>query len=250
MSGDPLRHLIERYLREVDEALGDLPPAQRREILDDLRAHIHDALAAVPDPDEATLRSILDRLGAPDELAREARERTGRVDSPPEPETARQPGIFETIAVVATAIVWPIGLVLVWLSASWRTRDKLIATALPLFGFAFAMLMLIPVSFAVVTGSETPMTPHDVIFGPQPTVVVPAETPVAMPTPEIIHGETVARGGIGVVEFILLLGALFGTPFLSAAYLAFQLRRPKERQQPTAHVSDAQGLDSGLRLVQ
>jgi uncharacterized membrane protein len=249
VSGDPLRHLIERYLREVDEALGDLPPTQRREILDDLQSHIHDALAAVPEPDEATLRSILDRLGTPDELAREARERLGIVGSPPEPDTRRRPGIVETIAVVTTAIVWPLGLLLVWLSGSWRTRDKVIATASPVFGFAFAMLMLIPVSFAVVTGSATPVTPGEVVLGPQPTVVVPPETPVTMPAPEITHVEGITTIGIGAGEFILLLGALFGTPFLSAAYLAFQLRHSQERQQPTARVSDAQRLDSGLRPV-
>lgn len=206
MSGDPFRHLIERYLSEVDEALGDLPPARRREILDDLRAHIRDALAAITDPNEAAVRSILDRLGTPDQLARKARERIGIVDSLPEPETARRPGIFETIAVVATAIIWPIGLVLVWISDRWRTRDKVIAAAVPVLGFAFAMLMLIPASFGVVTG----------------TAFAPQATPVALLTPAATAG------------LILLLGSLFGTPFLSAVYLADQLRRPEERRHLTA----------------
>ncbi|MCM8747815.1 hypothetical protein NET02_01490 [Thermomicrobiaceae bacterium CFH 74404] len=228
MSDDPLRPLVERYLREVADALSDLLPAQRREILDDLRTHIHDALAAVPDPDEATVRSILDRLGTPDELAREARERLGIVGSAPEPETARRPGLFETIAVVATAIVWPIGLVLVWLSESWQTRDKLVASALPLLGLALVVLWVTPIRVDSRVESYELATPVTYSPGAEPSVAPPVGTPTVLATPPSHPRTTVERANwASLLGIAILLGGSFGLPFASALYLAFQLRRPK-----------------------
>lgn len=45
-------------------------------------------------------------------------------------------------AVGGTAVLWPVGVLLVWASPRWRLRDKLIATALPLGGLSFSLLVL------------------------------------------------------------------------------------------------------------
>lgn len=225
MSDAPFRSLIDDYLRQVEQALYDLPPAQRREILDDLEAHIRDALAASPGTDESDVRSLLERLGPPDDLARAARERA-ESPGPPMAISHRRVGLLEAVAVVATAVCWPVGILLAWLSDSWRRRDKVIATVLPISGLVLALLMVLPASVAIVTGSATPMTPGDVVFGPQSTVSVPQQTPGAMPTPDVVVVGQEVRGGLGVVEVFLLLFVLFGTPLVSAAYLAAQLRRP------------------------
>jgi len=250
VSDDPLRALIDRYLREVDEALGDLPYSQRREILDDLRTHIHDALSAVPDTNEATLRSILDRLGAPDELAREARERMGMAGSLSQPKVARRPGIYETVAVVLTAIVWPIGLVLVWLSESWRTRDKLIASALPLLGLALVGLWVTPIRVDSRVESYELATPVTYSPGAEPSVAPPVGTPTVLATPPSHPRTTVERANwTSLLGIAILLGGSFGLPFASALYLAFQFRRPKTRTLHTGGTSSFTAAGPSPRYV-
>jgi len=57
--------LAERYLSRLDEQLKDLAPAERREVVDEIRNHIADATRA-----GKPLDSVLQALGSADELAR------------------------------------------------------------------------------------------------------------------------------------------------------------------------------------
>ncbi|MBO9386612.1 MAG: hypothetical protein J7453_09265 [Thermomicrobium sp.] len=50
--------------------------------------------------------------------------------------------ILMLVAVAATAVLWPIGLLLTWASVRWRLRDKLIATILPLAGLILSLVIL------------------------------------------------------------------------------------------------------------
>ncbi|MCX7622848.1 MAG: hypothetical protein N2Z82_03690 [Thermomicrobium sp.] len=50
--------------------------------------------------------------------------------------------LLAAVAVGATAVLWPIGLLLAWASGRWRLADKLIATALPVAGVALSLLVL------------------------------------------------------------------------------------------------------------
>ena len=68
--------LIDLYLRELEREPGTLPRSRRREVMDDVRAHIADARHEAGH-DEITVRELLDRLGDPAEIATEARERFG-----------------------------------------------------------------------------------------------------------------------------------------------------------------------------
>lgn len=225
---EAVQRLIATYLEEVAVALADLPPAQRREILDDLRAHIADALAAAPEQNEAAVRNILDRMGTPDDLARDARERLG-ISPPPTAAALGEPGLLEYAAIVLTALLWPIGILLAWSSAWWQTRHKVIATLIGVLGIMAVVFGLI--SFTVVSG--TSVTAEVVLDVP---VYVGEGTPTAEATPPTGPAEPSRRfwrqvGEAGprilVLPLILLIPA---SPLLSAGYLAYRLRHPGRRR--------------------
>jgi hypothetical protein len=62
--------LVRSYLRELDEALGGLPPAQARELREQIAAHLDDELA--PGTPDSEVIAALRRLGSPADLAAEA----------------------------------------------------------------------------------------------------------------------------------------------------------------------------------
>lgn len=123
--------LVEDYLDRLATATQMLPSAQRTELLAEIREHIGVTLSQNDDQGEAALRTILDRLGAPEDIAREA----GAVASG---ETAerRRVHAFEVVTVILLLIGgivlpvlgWVIGAVLLWSSGRWTTRDKVIGT--------------------------------------------------------------------------------------------------------------------------
>jgi hypothetical protein len=126
----PRADLRDDYLRRLEAAAARLPRDRREELVTELRAHIDAALAERGSADEATVRDVLERLGSPEEIVREA-------DDAPPPAARR--GTHDTVALlvlgfggfVLPGLGWMIGLALVWASPSWSRRQKWIATALP-----------------------------------------------------------------------------------------------------------------------
>ena len=119
--------LILRYLQDLERELYDLPASRRQELLDEVGEHIATARAALDPETEAGVRTMLERLGDPADIAAEARERSGVQRPPARPATPW----LEVIAIVLLVIPfagWVVGVVLVWLSRLWTTRDKLIGT--------------------------------------------------------------------------------------------------------------------------
>jgi hypothetical protein len=71
MSGTALdHHLVRDYLAELDAAMRGLPPVQARELKEQLRAHLDEALP--PEPSDQEVAAALARLGSAPELAAEA----------------------------------------------------------------------------------------------------------------------------------------------------------------------------------
>lgn len=64
--------ILNQYFRRLEQALTLLPAGRREQIVEDLRAHIEDALLSEPDRSEAAVLAVLDRVGDPDEIAQEA----------------------------------------------------------------------------------------------------------------------------------------------------------------------------------
>jgi hypothetical protein len=76
MSGTALHHhLVRDYLAELDAAMRGLPPTQARELKEQLKAHLDEALP--PEPSDEEVVATLARLGSAPELAAETRALAG-----------------------------------------------------------------------------------------------------------------------------------------------------------------------------
>jgi hypothetical protein len=118
--------LVERYLADLHEALGDLPRRQRDELIGEIQAHIDEALPS--GASDAEVRTLLDRLGEPEQIADAERERLG-VDAPTVGWLERLTIPLLLIGGVVIPVAgWIVGLVFLWLSRCWSSRDKLIGT--------------------------------------------------------------------------------------------------------------------------
>ena len=116
---------VEHYLHDLEEELRDLPPARRRELLEEIREHIGEALAEIPDGEEAEIRNVLERVGEPAVIAEEARERFGI--------RRGKPGIREMATLILLPlggflwiIGWAVGAILLATSTVWTSREKVI----------------------------------------------------------------------------------------------------------------------------
>ena len=184
-------HLIDDYLRRLEHAAAHMQRTRRTELVAEIRGHIETALSQENAAGEAAVRNVLDRLGPPEEIVEAA--------EPPSPPDDRRAGVLEIVALlglIVPFIGWLIGIILVFVSRAWSSRDKVIG----------AILLFLPVAVlsmgyvaAGPSGSEE-STP-------------PGEThPV---------GEKVeAPAELGPAELILFVA---GLP--SALYLGWRLRR-------------------------
>jgi hypothetical protein len=198
--------LIAAYLQDLSAALAGLPRERRREVVEEVADHIAEARAEVTVESEAEIRNLLERVGDPDEIAAEARERFGI--------RPRGGGIREIAAIVLLlmggfvfVVGWFVGVVLLWASEAWTTRDKLIGT----FVVPFGLLPLVYAMSATLTATESCVSVSEV----NPETV---ET-----TSEVCTGGPSLAGEIagGVVFLVLLVG-----PFFTTIYLARRMRRP------------------------
>lgn len=112
------------------------------------------------------------------------------------------PGFLEVAAVVLTPLLWPIGVILLWTSSAWSTRDKLIGTLLPPGGYMGTPLLFF-LGLGTVASTTTCSSGGD---GP-PTCTYSGPPAWVPPTLSIL-----------LVVFMIL-------PIATAIYLAFQLRR-------------------------
>lgn len=119
---------VDRYLRDLKEDVRDLPKAQQRELVGEITQHIDSALAEMPTHTEADVRNVLEHLGDPADIANEARERLGIHRA--------KAGLREYAAVILLPIGgviipilgWIVGLILLWSSPVWTSRDKWIGS--------------------------------------------------------------------------------------------------------------------------
>jgi uncharacterized membrane protein len=133
--------LIDDYLNRLHRELAGVARARRNELVEEISHHIAEARAGLEDEREAEIRTLLDRLGDPAEIAAETQERFGVKES-------RRGNGLDILALVLLLIGglvlpvvgWFVGVALLWVSSAWTTGEKLIGTlfvpgglALPLF---------------------------------------------------------------------------------------------------------------------
>jgi hypothetical protein len=173
--------LIRDYLDRLEASAQRLPVDRQLELLAEVREHIELALKEAGSRDEASIRTILDRLGSPETIV--AAEEGGQygevpymIASPAPRPTQRgsEWGWLETIAlllVTVGAVLLPIlgplaGIVLIIVSnrATWRTKLVVSAAGIAVTGTILLLfgLVIIPVG----TG------------GPSAPTAIPAPTPI------------------------------------------------------------------------
>ena len=121
--------LVDAYLAQLERELDGLPDAVVRDILDGVREEL-----AGLDADQAEV--IIEQLGDPAFIAAEARAAAEPLSLSPQREPRGY--VFLTAMIVALGGViipvvgWVVGVVMMWLSTSWRTWEKWVATLTPL----------------------------------------------------------------------------------------------------------------------
>jgi hypothetical protein len=203
--------LIEGYLARLRAAADGFPADARIELVDDVSAHITEARSREPGETDATILNILDRLGDPAAVAAEARERLGLRTEP-----AYKPGLLEVAAVVLVPLFWPVGVILLWISPAWKTRDKIIGTLLPPGGY-----------LGVLTVGLAAAGTHSVAYECPPRFDA-AGNPVAFSC-----GPAGPSIWIQAGLWILTL-AIYILPLVTAAYLGIRLRWGRRRQMAIA----------------
>jgi uncharacterized membrane protein len=139
---------VNQYLAALARAGAHLPTEERDELVDQIREHLWAAQQS-PGATEATVRTVIDRLGDPTEIVREASGLSTATETTALMGARQSPwGVLEVLAIAfliggtfLLPVIGPmIGLICAWLSSAWSRGDKLIATALssgPILLFAY-----------------------------------------------------------------------------------------------------------------
>ncbi|MFI1976619.1 HAAS signaling domain-containing protein [Streptomyces wedmorensis] len=150
--------LVTDYLTTIEREASFLPAGRREELLADLREHL--AVAVGDEPDPETVRAALERLGSPSAIVAAARaEEPETLVTPAAPAVPAAPEAqSRSSRTVATAVLLgvsgvailsfdfaglvalAVGLGLLWTSAVWDRRTKVLATALALATPVVALL--------------------------------------------------------------------------------------------------------------
>jgi uncharacterized membrane protein len=209
--------LVERYLKHLDVELDDLPRDRRREIVDEIAGHIAEARANLEPETEAELRNILEGLGDPAEIATDARERFEV--SPRQESRTREAGWQEIGALIMLLVGglilpivgWVVGVVLLWTSTVWNTRDKIIGTIFIPGGLALPLFLVALAAFGTGSGA---CVGSGAGLDDRGQVTQPAF-------------QTCSGQGTSTTEFFTIVGlvALLLAPIATAAYLASRMRR-------------------------
>jgi uncharacterized membrane protein len=202
MMTDTLHPLAAHYLERLRRAGRRLPSGRRRELLAEIEGHLSEAID--PGASDAQALTVLDKLGDPEAII--AAEMP-RADEPPD-----RRGTREWTAIILLlfggfifAVGWFAGLILLWGSRVWSTRDKWIGTLVVPGGLATAFVALI------VLGA-----PHKKLCSGFPGGAQHCTN---------AGGSSAASSILGVVLLVFLVLA----PIATAIYLAAMARRDRIR---------------------
>jgi hypothetical protein len=166
--------LVADYLNRLAAEAASLPADRRADLLEEISVHIAEARTArdtTGDAPSPSVASVLQQLGPPEDIVREAAE-----DAEPDAAAAvaSQPAprrrVLDTETVVLLLIGglliglgWIAGVVMLWVSPRWRTSDKLLGTlvwpgglaavlAVPRFGTGLPPLLALSLLLVGVAG--------------------------------------------------------------------------------------------------
>lgn len=147
---NPAQAAVADYIERLRRASADLPDGPREELVDNISAHLEETSGGATT--EAQVRTALDELGTPEEVAAAAREESG--SRPARTDT----GLFYDVAAVLVLLVggfvvpvvgWFAGVVMLWAGPRWTGAQKVVGTlAWPLAAVVLAAALGVPVLFA------------------------------------------------------------------------------------------------------
>jgi uncharacterized membrane protein len=194
MTTDTLHPLAAEYLARLRRAGRGLPPGRRRELLAEIEAHLSEAID--PNASDAQALTVLDRLGDPEAII--------AAETPQSDELPQRRGQKEWAAIVLLlfggfifGVGWFVGLVLLWNSRAWTTRDKWIGTLVIPGGLATGLF----IGLIVVSAPGKEMC-RGFVGGAQHCTSV--------------SGQTIVPGILGIAVFVVLVLA----PIATSIYLA------------------------------
>jgi hypothetical protein len=196
MSIGTLHPVVTAYLQQVRREGRDLPRDRLAELLIDLEEHLSAAIPA--DASEKDAREVLDRFGDQREIIQAERP---ELNVPAERRGTREwAAVFLLLfGFIAAGVGWVVGVILLWRSRAWTTRDKLIGT-LVLPGGLF---LTVPLLFLALGRSRKVMC---INYGASLV--------------HCTHGPSSGPSTLGSIALVLL--AL--TPIATAVYLARRAR--------------------------
>jgi hypothetical protein len=217
---EPLHPLASEYLDRLRLEARHLPRAQRRELLADIESHLVEATD--PSMSDADVLTALDRLGDPEEIV------AAEMPAAPGSGPARRAGIHEWAAIFLLlfggfmfVVGWIAGVVLLWSSPAWRTRDKWIGTLVLPGGLA-----LVPFLVAFAVGTAQKCLTSGARFR-LPAVIVTAHGRVPLTHGHLV--QTTCTGGGSTASQILGIALLIVAvlaPILTAIHLGLRASRP------------------------
>jgi hypothetical protein len=140
MTTPGLHPLAEDYMGRLQRAGRDLQPARLRELSAEIEGYLSETIP--PDASDEEALEVLERLGSPGEII--------EAEQDPAPAVTDRRSWRERAAVIllplggfAFGVGWLVGLILLWSSRLWTTRDKLIGTLIVPGGIATTLVVVL-----------------------------------------------------------------------------------------------------------
>ncbi|MGA2927200.1 MAG: hypothetical protein ABSG43_14600 [Solirubrobacteraceae bacterium] len=138
MTTETLHPLAAKYLERLRRAGRRLPPGRLQELLTEIEGHLTEAID--PGASDAQALTALEKLGEPEAII------AAEMPPPDEPPAGR--GTKEWAAIILLllggfifGVGWIAGLVLLWSSRAWNTREKWVGTLVIPGGLATGVLI-------------------------------------------------------------------------------------------------------------
>jgi hypothetical protein len=202
MTTSILHPRAEEYLRRLERAARTLPGDRRRELVSEIESHLAEAIG--PTATDVQALDVIERLGPPGEIVEAELPVRSRFD---ERRTWREwtAVILLPLGGFLIGVGWIVGLVLLWSSRAWTTRDKWIGTLVIPGGIATGVVAFLAL------GTTTASKCISKAYARSAGVTVHSDVTT--------HCTGGAGTGVDVLLF-LMLAVLVIAPIVSAFYLA------------------------------
>jgi hypothetical protein len=165
MSTTAMHPLAADYLSRLRRAGRELPAGRLEDLCAEIESHLAEAIP--PGTSDAEALSAIERLGPPEEIV-EAEQPPPADPAPRDPRTWREWAAIVLLPLggFVFGIGWIAGVILLWSSRAWSTRDKVIGTLIVPGGIAAFLPVLLLTGTATKTRCVTAVGSSGGVFPP------------------------------------------------------------------------------------